>query len=53
MGDLRIREAWRHKCRDDYDAYVEWIGTDPKFTGKGIGKRLLAWAHDYCDQERR
>ena len=52
MGDLRSPPSWRHKTRDEQDAYVEWIGADPLFTGKGIGSKLLAWAHDYCEREK-
>ena len=44
-------ESMRHKCRHAQAAHVEWIGADPDFTGKGIGSKLLAHAHDYCERQ--
>mmetsp|Transcript_3885 Transcript_3885/g.4368 ORF Transcript_3885/g.4368 Transcript_3885/m.4368 type:complete len:220 (-) Transcript_3885:355-1014(-) len=52
VGDLRF-PTWsgsRHHC-DATECYIEWIGVDPAYSGKGIGSKLLAWAVEFATEK--
>ncbi|EOD09568.1 hypothetical protein EMIHUDRAFT_198075 [Emiliania huxleyi CCMP1516] len=47
-GNLAVQEWARIKLLPD-EAYLEWLGTAPSARGKGIGRKMLAWA---CEKAR-
>ena len=47
MGDIRMPEAIRHKCKRG-EAYIDWIGVHSNARGKGIGKELLRFSENYA-----
>ncbi len=47
MGDIRMPESIRHKCRSG-EAYIDWVGVHANARGKGIGKGLLQFSENYA-----
>jgi ribosomal protein S18 acetylase RimI-like enzyme len=46
-GDLLFPESMRHSL-SPHEVYVEWIACHPDHSGKGLGSKLLQWAHTYA-----
>jgi len=45
VGNLAMPSGMRHKLHPG-EVYLEQIGVSDHARGKGIGKKLMAWAHD-------
>lgn len=51
VGDLELPSGLRHSIPSSEDAYIEWIGTHPEYTGKGLGSKLLLWSEEFAREE--
>eukprot|EP00049_Salpingoeca_infusionum_P018055 m.355541 g.355541 ORF g.355541 m.355541 type:complete len:198 (-) comp17275_c0_seq1:401-994(-) len=45
VGDLSFPSFMRH-VNKPHEAYIDWVGVNPDYRGKGIGSALLAWADE-------